>query len=222
MLDNPHINYALIAEAEAFYKSAGFQRIEAPWAVPARAMEITAPEGSLFYPHDCRTPATFLVASGEQSLLEYVMESNDLAGVPSLLAEYGVGDEQALQGRFLTITPCFRHERKLDKFTRPYFLKLELFDNQTPLKKSLEEIMDLCKTWFSKHIPCELIETDQAKSDPTAVYNTYDIVSSSGIELGSYGIRHHSSVGKWIYATGCAEPRLSQAMIKSESNLVDD
>lgn len=202
MLDNPHINYALIADAETYYKEAGFQRIEAPWAVPQRAMEITAPEGSVLYPYDTKSPVTFLVASGEQSLLEHIMSP--------WITTMGA---KRLRGRFLTITPCFRHEKKLDKFTRPYFLKLELFDNKTPLKKSLEEIMDLCKAWFSKHISCKIVETDQGKSDPVSIYNTYDILSLGGMELGSYGIRHHPSVGKWIYATGCAEPRLSTAIL---------
>lgn len=211
VLDNPHIDYSLIADAEAFYKEAGFQRIEAPWAVPYRSIEITAPEGSTLYPHDTRAPVSFLVASGEQSLLEWVSNCNWLASCNAY-------DEKASRGRFLTITPCFREEKTYSKFTRPYFLKVELFDNKTPLVTSLKEIRDLCFKWFTKHIECSVVVTDQSESDPIAMGPTYDIVTKSGIELGSYGIRSHPSVGKWIYATGCAEPRLSASIAHESSD----
>ena len=36
----------------------------------------------------------------------------------------------------------------------------------------------------------------------------------AGIEVGSYGIRHHELVGHWAFGTGLAEPRYSQAMGK--------
>jgi hypothetical protein len=37
---------------------------------------------------------------------------------------------------------------------------------------------------------------------------SFDLICK-GIELGSYGIRKYNN-HKWIYATGVAEPRLSQ------------
>ena len=96
---------------------------------------------------------------------------------------------------------------------RPYFMKLELFDNINTTNTRLEEIISLCEDWFSKHIACRVIETDQSQTDPTVISNSYDIVSSKKeTELGSYGIRQHPLIGEWVYATGCAEPRLSTAI----------
>lgn len=37
-------------------------------------------------------------------------------------------------------------------------------------------------------------------------------IEYDGIELGSYGIRHCDFLD-WIYATACAEPRLSRAIL---------
>lgn len=208
MMDPPKINYNLLAKAETFYLVAGFQRVGASWSVGESTIKITAPKGSTLFLHKEGRPKGikdvpngenfYLVASGEQSLLELVL-LNKQFNCP-------------FEGRFLAITPCFRDEFVLTPLTRAYFMKVELFDNQNTTEDSLEEIMDLCKTWFSKRIPCKIVETDQAASDPIAISPTYDIVSLSDIELGSYGIREHPRVGKWIYATGCAEPRLSQAM----------
>jgi len=48
------------------------------------------------------------------------------------------------------------------------------------------------------------------------VENRDDYPDYNGVELGSYGIRECKFL-KWIYGTGCAEPRLSQ-VIKDEQN----
>lgn len=49
--------------------------------------------------------------------------------------------------------------------------------------------------------------------DPISVSQAYDIVTDlQKIELGSYGIRQHPSVGRWVYGTGLAEPRYSYAI----------
>lgn len=214
MLDNPYINYGLIADAEAYYKEAGFRRILVPWAVSQKAIEITAPIGTRLYPYNCKAKdVTFLVASGEQSLLQEVINDNFLKSCDLL----DLQTHDVFPGKALAITPCFRKETRIDRFTRPYFLKVELFDNNDPTEESLDEIIQLCLKWFSRHIQCKIIKTyafdAECASGHLASSPAYDIVSFSGIELGSYGIRQHSSVGKWIYATGCAEPRLSTAIL---------
>jgi len=190
----------------------------ASWSVAESTVKITAPKDAALFLHKEGRPKgiegvpdgedLILVASGEQSLLELV-QINSQFNLP-------------FKSRFLAITPCFRDEFVLSPFTRSYFMKVELFDNENPTENSLKEIIDLCHAWFSKHIKCEIVETNQSESDPIAISSTYDIVSPSlvegPIELGSYGIRQHPTIGKWIYATGCAEPRLSAAIWSAEKH----
>jgi len=215
---DPIINYRRLAEAEDFYVAAGFQRVGAPWSVTRPTLTITAPKDAKIFIHkEARKGIKgipdgedlCLVASGEQSLLSLV-KVNEFFNIST------AGAHPLFEGRFVTTTPCFRDELGQSPYTRSYFMKVELFDNQNPTEESLKDMIALCHTWFSKHISCEVIETDQAKSDPIAISRTYDIVHNSSkdgqIELGSYGIRKHPSIGEWVYATGCAEPRLSAAI----------
>jgi hypothetical protein len=63
--------------------------------------------------------------------------------------------------------------------------------------------------WFTKFISVDVVEN----REPGAGEPAFDIVSRRGrIEIGSYGIRRDDKVGKWVYGTGCAEPRLSYAI----------
>ena len=65
-------------------------------------------------------------------------------------------------------------------------------------KQKLLKIVDLSLEFYRKFLPsCYVKETELG----------YDI-EIKGHELGSYGIRECEFL-KWIYGTGCAEPRLS-------------
>jgi hypothetical protein len=62
-------------------------------------------------------------------------------------------------------------------------------------------MIDICLEFYQKYIP--MAETKKTNIG-------YDIVYR-GMELGSYGIREDQFTNfKWIYGTGCAEPRLSK------------
>lgn len=188
------IDYQKISTAQDFYQGAGFLPKQVPWTISKKAWEITSPEGSQAYQVDEK----YLVASGEQSFLELVIQ-DDLP-----------------YGNYQCITPCFRDEIAHTELNKPYFLKLELFDyayvgfNVELLSSRMIETAGKCLQFFRRYLDCNLIETEV--EDPLVISPTYDIVSAQGVELGSYGIREHPLIGRWIYATGCAEPRLSQAM----------
>lgn len=120
-----------------------------------------------------------LVASGEQSFL-FMIASGELP-----------------RGRYQTVTPCFRDDN-VDQIHQKWFLKNELIETDIVNEYELEKVTGLALNFFRKYLPnTEAVVTDIG----------FDI-EYMGIELGSYGIREHLGY-RWIYATGCAEPRLS-------------
>jgi len=62
------INYSRLSRALAFYKDRGYVPIEAPWAIPKRYTQATAPSGAPIFRYLGQT----LVASAEQSFLYLV------------------------------------------------------------------------------------------------------------------------------------------------------
>lgn len=163
-----------------------FQYIEAPWATSLKALSITMPPGHKLFPLEDR----YLVASAEQSFLQMIQ------------------DKLLKPGKYLTVTPCFRDDPISETHQR-YFIKAELI-NYTEKTWELDEMLQQAFKFFQRYLKPQIVET----STPDAL--SFDINSSKGIELGSYGIRYHSDIGYWIYGTGVAEPRLSYA-IGSES-----
>jgi len=125
-----------------------------------------------------------LVASGEQSFLYLYLK------------------EFLPLGQYSTTTPCFRNE-EFDYLHSKYFIKNELIKTDVVTSDKLDEIVEICLKFYRKYIP-------HAEIAPTE--SGYDIIYDN-IELGSYGIRACEFL-KWIYATGCAEPRLSKAISK--------
>jgi hypothetical protein len=121
-----------------------------------------------------------LVASGEQSFL-YLYLKDFLP-----------------KGQFQTTTPCFRLE-SFDYSHTKYFIKNELIKTDIVNNNELDKIVNICFDFFKIYIPeISIVKTDIG----------FDI-EYRGNELGSYGIRENDFL-KWIYATGCAEPRLSK------------
>lgn len=124
--------------------------------------------------------AKCLVASGEQSFL-YLYLKDFLP-----------------KGQFQTTTPCFRFE-SFDHLHSKYFIKNELIKTDIVNLIELDNIVEICLKFYMKYIPnVNIVKTNIG----------YDI-EYNGNELGSYGIRECEFL-KWIYATGCAEPRLSK------------
>jgi len=143
-------------------------------------------------PPTARNYETFagcLVASGEQSFYEI---RHDLC--PSRF--------------YQCVTPCFRDE-KYDELHLPYFLKNELI---VVLWRgdSAEVIMDKmihdAFQFFSRYCYGGISEVHTDIGTDLAFH---------GIELGSYGVRDIDGF-RWVYGTGCAEPRLSQAIALGE------
>jgi aspartyl/asparaginyl-tRNA synthetase len=122
-----------------------------------------------------------LVASGEQSFIQMWLDNN------------------LKKGKWFCITPCFRDEPKLDEIHLNYFIKLELIEVD-PGEEALDKMVNSALQFFNSYIDSVVIDTNLGK----------DIVSSTGIELGSYGFRNYKDF-HWLYGTGVAEPRLSYA-----------
>lgn len=142
------------------------------------------------FPGDYRfkTPLGDPVASGEQSFL-YLDKEGELP-----------------KGRYMTITPCFRDEPE-DKYHQRQFMKLELYITDQVNETSLHDVINSCQEFFTKYVwkwPIEKVAQPDGSID----------LMCNNIELGSYGIREHGDL-KWIYATGIAEPRLSQVRVLS-------
>lgn len=126
-----------------------------------------------------------LVASGEQSFL-YLYLKNFLP-----------------KSQFQSVTPCFRHE-SFDFTHTKYFMKNELIKTDVVNQFELEKMVDVSLTFFKKYFNnLDVIETEIG----------FDI-EWGGYEIGSYGIRECDFL-KWIYGTGCAEPRMSSLILKS-------
>lgn len=186
------ISYRNIFEAQEFYSKLGYQNIDAPWFVSSKAIHSTSPPNKKL----CQSHIGFLVASGEQSFIEMWL-NGDL--------KFGI---------FQCTTPCFRDELFINDTHHNYFIKVELIQVLTPsitleeVSKNLGKIITDATQFFINQLkhPVEVIKTDIG----------WDIISN-GIELGSYGYRVFQDM-KWIYGTGCAEPRLSYVLEKENYN----
>lgn len=173
------IDYNNLHKSTIYYEERGFKRIEAPWTVSEYVDNITKPKDIPSLKLEHNGKC--LVASGEQSFL-YLYLKNFLP-----------------LGRYQSITPCFRGFESFDYTHSKYFMKNELIQTDAINTYELENITDICLSFYQQFFQdqLEVIKTDEG----------FDI-EINGQELGSYGIRSCEFLD-WIYATGCAEPRLS-------------
>lgn len=176
------IDYSRIAAAVEEYHSLKYEYIEVPWLVSKASVDVTKPSEARYF----ETPFGQLVGSGEQSFIE----------IRNKLKPYG---------RYQCVTPCFRDE-KVDELHKQFFIKLELItviakgqDEQCLLK----EMIDDAWCFFLSYVSVDDMEIVD-KND-----GSFDI-EVKGIEIGSYGIRRIEDF-VWVYGTGIAEPRFSQA-----------
>lgn len=126
-----------------------------------------------------------LIASGEQGFLYLYLK------------------EYLPLGKFQTTTPCFRNDN-FDLTHTKYFVKNELIQTVDVNENTLLEILNNSIDFFS------LFFNDKIKIEKT--FEGYDLLINE-TELGSYGIRECEFL-KWIFATGCAEPRTSRLIRK--------
>lgn len=172
------IDYGRLDRSINFYENKGFKRIESPWTVTKAVSGITKPPNGKDW--EILGKDKVLVASGEQSFLYLYLKGF----LPN--------------GKYQTITPCFREE-PFDITHTKYFMKNELIITDDVSQKSLLSLINTCKDFFESELyrPVNIITTEQG----------YDL-EVEGIEIGSYGIRSCDYLD-WVYGTGLAEPRFS-------------
>lgn len=177
------IDWALLGQAVEFYKSKGYEYVEAPWAVSRAAVDVTCPNPAYAAEVD---GLGCLVGSAEQSFLQL-----DLAG-------------KLPKGRYVALTPCFRLGDNGDALHHPYFMKVELYAN---VQNEMAFIHMMSHAGI--FLRSVLGEEGVKQVNGVKTEEGYDI-ELNGIEIGSYGIRGHGE-HHWTYGTGLAEPRFSQA-----------
>lgn len=178
-----NIDYSKLSRSVEYYSKFGFVAIDAPWWVNDNISNITKPSNVENFHVDINNQC--LVASGEQSFLSLI--SQGLLPI----------------GTYQTITPCFRDD-STDWLHRQYFMKNELIDIKDVTYDRLINIIDIAELFFK-----EYVGNDIKRVSTSDFEHSYDLMSND-IEIGSYGIRTYMNFS-WIYATGCAEPRLSIA-----------
>ena len=172
------IDYGRLDRAIAHYTNLGYTRIESPWTVTQAISNITKPLGTKDW--EIAGKGKVLVASGEQSFLYLYLKGF----LPN--------------GRYQTVTPCFRDE-PFDATHTKYFIKNELIVTDEVSDTNLKTVVRDAREFFENELGLHIM------MKPTTL--GYDL-EAAGIELGSYGIRNCEYL-TWIYGTGCAEPRLS-------------
>ena len=189
----PLIDYSIISAAIEHYQKHGYKYVTVPWFVLPEVNNVTKPVGVHGFHVRSDVFDGELVGSGEQGFIE--------------LMEIGL----LPLGKYVTCTPCFRSEPYgYDELHQPYFMKVELINTWDTSDEQLDLMIAHSLDFFHKYV-----KTDVATIDD----NNYDIYASKTkekIELGSYGRRKWKDY-KWLYGTGVALPRLSQA-IELEAN----
>ncbi len=191
------MDYGNIARALEFYRGRGYIYVEdAPWMVDKPAYYATKPpqaQADVIKEREDGTAQKFLVASGEQSFIQMMLDGQPLK-------------------RAICVTPCYRVE-KYDALRRPAFMKAELINAHDVDDGHLIHMVHEAASFFEQFFSVRIVRTGVSGGSPT-----YDIIEKgTRIELGSYGIRR-ISVGDtkldWVYGTACAEPRLSTVIAR--------
>lgn len=191
-INTDEINYITIGDAIAHYILMGYDYIEVPWAVSYEAMSVTTPKNAKLYPLELTgSPISedkYLVASAEQSFIQLMIDKK--IDIP---------------GKYVAATPCFRDD-EINFFHKRYFFKVELIEifsgpirnKPTATKKMAEIAADYMYTGHQ----LKIVKTKDGLD-----------ITINGIEVGSYGCRKYKNF-HWVYGTGLAEPRFSQANTK--------
>lgn len=187
----PEVNYRRLLKSIDYYNDKGYKRLNLPWIVDEKYVNLTYKGGNKFIIKDGRA----LLGSAEQAFLKEVLENT-------------------LEGKYQCVTPCFRNDIE-DDLHFEYFMKNELFvynekynfkDYELILEKMVKDAYDFfgVQPYISS---IKIIETPESLL-------SYDILLNN-IEVGSYLIREVELDGKKIMytcGTGLAEPRFETAM----------
>lgn len=185
-----NISTSVLMEALRFYSSKGYAPIDVPLVVDMDVSEHTKPEGvpELYHgkvegEHKC------YVASAEQSFIQLHKQGK----LPN--------------GKYMAVTPCYRHERFTSDTHYLMFMKLELIVVGVDFKDSDDVIISVVK--HAKEF-MNIIGKDVEMWGNPSDKNGVDLVSPHGnVEYGSYGFRKMLSGMGYVYGTGCAFPRVS-------------
>ncbi len=169
----------LILDAISYYTKLGYLLIDVPQCADFEVSQHTKPEG---IPEMFHKGRKVCVASAEQSFKQLHKQ------------------QELPDGKYMALTPCYRHEGILDDTHYSMFLKLELIVVGEPCSY---QVMHDSLGFFK----------------PLTVEESYFIVTEEGIdtyvivcadtEIGSYGVRKMLDGTVYTYGTGIAEPRFS-------------
>ena len=189
------MNYSNLARAVEHYVDRGYVYLDdVPWVIDKPAYDATKPAGAVIVDMTAGMNTWgHPVASGEQGFIQMMLNGQPVK-------------------RAVCVTPCFRFEPRVDMLHRQYFMKVELINAQdTDRGHLIHMVHDAC-SFFENYFPVRVVETSDG----------FDVVEkTTRFELGSYGIRDMYVSGRhlrWVYGTGCAEPRLSTAIQKFARN----
>lgn len=183
-----NISTKILYEALQYYSKLGYQMIDVPLVVDLDVSAHTKPDGvPELYHGKVGDSDRCYVASGEQSFIQLHKEG------------------KLSDGKYMAVTPCYRHERYVSDTHYLMFMKLELIVVGVP-----RECMDnyICKV---SNDASKFLESINIKGQVEYVECTrsVDILSKDGVELGSYGYREMLDGTGYVYGTGCAFPRVS-------------
>jgi len=180
------MEWDLLGKAFDFYAK-NFQYMDVPWVVRRDTALETMPENASTTLWTC-IPGV-LVGSGEQGFLEKL----------------------PLDGRFYTITPCFRDEAVIDRYHQHYFMKLELFSSNTDQEEFDWMVFEAAQFMTTL---VESVGSKPVLHKRCTGPETCDL-EIGGVEVGSYGIRQ-TSHQNYLYGTGLALPRFTEAVKDAE------
>ena len=187
-----NIDWSTISYAIDFYETLGYQYIEVPWIVPVPVNNLTCPYEDLMMKVEGTNTA--LVGSAEQSFLKMEMDGLLLPN-----------------RKYVACTPCFRVEDSNDGWHFPTFLKVELYRTDETDPITLYQTIDDAQAFFQRQLEFQCGIRHKQKLTRQTTPEGIDLMLN-GIEIGSYGIRGMASF-RWVYGTGVALPRFTQAMI---------
>jgi hypothetical protein len=179
------INWGVLSYTLASYQAMGYRYVEVPWIVPNGISMLTCPSEKLLMKIEGTN--TSLVGSAEQSLIKLDLD----------------GDLE--HGKYVACSPCFRVEDATDGWHFPTFMKVELYRNDRTDAQALYDMIT-----DAEHV-MKVSRTDVWCSLDRRVTSDGVDLEVNGIEVGSYGIRNLGNGFRWVFGTGIALPRFSQA-----------
>ena len=177
------ISTKILYEALQYYSELGYKMIDVPMLVDLEVSSHTKPTGVPELYHD---KGLVYTASAEQSYIQLHKEGK----LPN--------------GKYMAVTPCYRHERFVSDTHYLMFMKLELivmgditFANCDSI---IDQVCDDARGFYLEQ------GHDVSRWDNN---NEIDLTNINGVELGSYGYRKMLDGTGYVYGTGCAFPRVS-------------